>query len=377
LFSGTLVTPGKTKNDNIPLQGSKEFIVTPLASKTSDFSDDNIFTPATLSQIDQSLHEYKSRNDGNNKNNLEGTVIDCPKTPTSLSTIHNPYATKSMKKNNNTMKSPSFIDTTTFGLVWDAEAANNAPSDHGLLRCAYINGSNQQTVIFWFEQTGPKGYYIQHFISEAMKAQKKWVCGPPFPFGALVNDPHYILNWHIKGEKVPVGLDGKYGIRLFHYTHPGKQSRMELTDMAYALKNTLLTVNFKIGVTIDKNKLFMYDDSCVWRNLISESDCFEKLHRELNISNFNPSIWETHRQVLAKYFFPGKLTFEQGKKLYAPIEEYHPNYKRTPKFILDVEEHIASAKLPLHVGANINPMDDFIDTGNLPSEFNDEIDKPL
>ena len=143
---------------------------------------------------------------------------------------------------------------------------------------------------------------------------------------------------------------------------------MELTDMAYALKNTLLTVNFKIGVTIDKNKLFMYEDSCVWRNLISEIDCFEKLRCELNLSNFNPSIWETHKHVLAKYFYPGKLTYDQGKKLYAPIGEYHPSYKRTPKFILDVEEHIATAKVPVHVGANINPMDDFDDIGNLPIE---------
>jgi hypothetical protein len=66
LSRGTIVTPAKTQKDNISLNVSKELIVTPPASKTSDLPDDNIFTAANLSQIDQSLQEYKSQNTGNN-----------------------------------------------------------------------------------------------------------------------------------------------------------------------------------------------------------------------------------------------------------------------------------------------------------------------
>jgi hypothetical protein len=117
------------------------------------------------------------------------------------------------------------------------------------------------------------------------------------------------------------------------------ENTMELTNKAYSLRQTLMSFGCVIQIIINDHVIFLYDRPCVWSNVTSEEDCYSKIHRELNIDDFIPAIWDNHREKLAKYFFPKNLSLEQAFRLYAPIQEHWASIARTPELVKYIEEH--------------------------------------
>jgi hypothetical protein len=221
--------------------------------------------------------------------------------------LHNPYAKTNRGNNSNESRNAAGNEVTTSrvglsNLFTSGVAPPKQFPDKAILRCAYINTTNEQTVIFLFEQRGGKAFWVQNLINKAINARKTWVV-TTFPFAASESDSGGAAFWHIRNTKVTVG-DTTYGIKLFHYTTGNIQNTIELTKTAHALRNELMLAGSVIQIIIDDDNLFLYNQSCVWSNLISELNCYDRLHHELNIDYFSPSMWDNHRATLAKYFFP-------------------------------------------------------------------------
>jgi hypothetical protein len=97
-----------------------------------------------------------------------------------------------------------------------------------------------------------------------------------FPFARPINDPGNPLYLHEYGQQKIVGENNKYGIRIFQYTHPGRQSTSVLTKMAECLKEQMVMEYCNIEINIHAPSLFPYNGPCVWHNVISDSDCYKK-----------------------------------------------------------------------------------------------------
>jgi hypothetical protein len=183
----------------------------------------------------------------------------------------------------NTTHVQNSFDTTKLGLIMEHDMGpskiqnpNMEYVDQAILRCAYTNSLSSQTVLFWFKQTGPKSYYVQYRITCAMTNRDARVYRE-FPFVQPINDPTNPLYLHEHGQQKMVGENNKYGIRIFHYTHPGRQSTSELVKMAQCLKEQMAMERCSVEVIIHLPSLFPYNGPCVWSNVISDSACYKKI----------------------------------------------------------------------------------------------------
>jgi hypothetical protein len=348
-------SPGSKSSDNASIPDQPpipQCIFTAGASKMVVVHDDNnsnanamqIVSPRDSSTVASSVQDSVSR------------------------VLHNPYAKTYRGNNSNESRNATGNEVTTSrvgmsNLFTSGVAPPPQFPDKAVLRCAYINTTNEQTVIFLFEQRGGKAFWVQNLINKAINARKPWVV-TTFPFAASESDSVGAAYWHIKNTKVTVG-DTTYGIKLFHYTTENIQNTIELTKTAHALQNELMLAGSVIQIIIDDDNLFLYNRSCVWSNLISELNCYDRLHYELNIDYFSPSIWDNHRETLGKYFFPRNLSKNQAFKLYAPIEEIRANIPRIQALLEEIEarntERNHQLNIIRNVGANMNPMDDIIE----------------
>jgi hypothetical protein len=217
--------------------------------------------------------------------------------------------------------------------------------------------------LFFFLQKGSKAFWVQNFISKAMENKSGWVTDT-FPFIGTEKNPGNYLSLHYNGIKIKVG-SRNYGIRLFYFTKQTILNTIELTEMAHELKDEMISHDCPINIELVDNNLFMYDKSCVWNNIVSEDNCYDMIHHELDMEDFVPSIWQEHRETLGKYFFPHNLTENQAEILYAPVEELKPHIVRTPQLIQAIEERRNTrdyeVRLLQNIGSNMNPMDDIIE----------------
>jgi hypothetical protein len=360
---------GKNTNVNSPGSQSSEFASVPDQVSVPQC----IFTTAASEM--KIVHE-------NNDSNMNAMQIVSPKDSSTVASVsdsicrmlQNPYERTNNTMNNNQSHprtaASNVVHTSIShtGCVAQNQASQvmepNQFPDSVILRFAYVNTSNEQTVVFWFEQKGGRAFWVQNLINKAIKNRDPWVLGT-FPFAAKCNEPGESLFWYRNNTKIQVGRNNLFGIKLFHYTTGIKKNRVELTSIAHELRDKLCALDCPIQIIINNDGLFLYDRSCVWSNLMGEQDCYSMIHRELDIDEFFPSIWDEKQQTLGKYFFPRNLTKEQAFMLYAPIEEMNPNIPRTEELLQEVKARNAARQhqtnLLRNVGANLNPMDDIIE----------------
>jgi hypothetical protein len=200
------------------------------------------------------------------------------------------------------------------------------------LRCAYIEGVDDCTAVFWFEQLGQKSYWTQNRLRELItKGQTEWLINQ-IPFDSPDDDPT-ILYLYLKNEYQRGFGASDYGLRLFHYTTalPG-QSADELLATANCIAANINAINNCYQVLVDENHFLMYDMvPCVWINLLKEEICLLKLKRETQ-SEFNDSgsnnvyFWEDHKNIIGKYFWSDQLTPDLSLKFNSPLRTIIPHF---------------------------------------------------
>jgi hypothetical protein len=373
LTDSIMVTP--SKESAITIVGGNNQNVNSPGSKSSDNASIPVPPPVPRCIFTTGASEMEDIHDENNSN-AKAMQIVSPRDSSTVASVqdsvskvlHNPYAKTNHGNNSKELQNIAGNEGTTrrVGLSNAFNSGVVPPQqfpDKAILRCAYINTTNEQTVIFLFEQRGGKAFWVQNLINKAINARKPWVV-TTFPFAASESASGSSFYWHIKNTKVTVG-DTTYGIKLFHYTTENIQNTIELTKTAHALRDELMVAGCVIQIIIDDDNLFLYNRSCVWSNVISELNCYDRIHHELNIDYFSPSMWDNHRETLGKYFFPRNLSKDQAFKLYAPIEEIRANIPRTQALVEDIEarntERIHQLNIIRNVGANMNPMEDIVE----------------
>jgi hypothetical protein len=217
-----------------------------------------------------------------------------------------------------------------------------------LLRCAYIQNDNSQTVVFWCEELTRWAFRCQNKIVLDMREGKRWV-SQEIPFASQANDPHIVLNLHRNNIFVK-GVHGTYGLRLFHYT---LRSRFQTqTNMKNTARRIAAYVNEDCKATLiyDESRLFLYTKPCVWSNLIGKKLTIDKLIRDTNEvlngkMSSNPKFWDKHNELIKKFFFYNKLQPDIAELLNAPLSNIDPSIPRTPELLRSVESRRSAISL--------------------------------
>ena len=84
-----------------------------------------------------------------------------------------------------------------------------------LLRCAYIQNENSQTVVFWCEELTRWAFKCQNKIMLDIREGKNWVTRE-IPFGSQTENQYSLYLY--RNNVYMKGIHGTFGIRLFHYT---------------------------------------------------------------------------------------------------------------------------------------------------------------
>lgn len=216
---------------------------------------------------------------------------------------------------------------------------NTQKLPEALLRCAYIQNSNSQSVVFWCEELTKWSFKCQNKIQSDIRDGKSWVTST-IPFISPGSDQPYSLYLHRNNVQVK-GMHGSFGIRLFHYTL-GNHFQTELH-----IKNTARNIvryaneDCKAKLIFDENRLFLYNKPCVWSNLIGIKGAIDKLKRDTNdVVNerysSNPRFWDDHMEFIKKFFFINKLQVDVAAILNAPLENIDNAIERTPELVASV-----------------------------------------
>ena len=206
------------------------------------------------------------------------------------------------------------------------------------IRCAYINGDETQSVVFFFEELTLNSYFAQsYFLTQLQK--NKWL--------------QKFLPWEIPGinsdvfklfvnNKFVQGKEQGHGYTLFIYTHGvPAQNRDQIKATAYKFCAIVQKiVKNKQNVIVDDDKFFLHNGACVWSNIINQTACVQRLSIEANdmimndsLKVRNPKFWDKHEKIIRKYYNPRMLTVELAIKYNAPLDEIDPSIILTPELI--------------------------------------------
>jgi hypothetical protein len=218
-----------------------------------------------------------------------------------------------------------------------------------IIRCAYIQTEDTQTVVFWFHEQEVDSYKCQVHLNYLINKKVNWVMNL-IPFGSPVNDSGNPLYFCYNNERV-MGRNGRLGMRLFHYVvkHPF-QTLENMKATACAIKRRINDACKSSQLVIDDRKFFYFNKSCVWSSLTSLKECLFKLKRETSDcyndeANYNPYFWQKHEKIIRKYFFSGKLNVDLSQKFNAPLVELDPSIERTSELLWQVEHRLNNVAL--------------------------------
>lgn len=216
-----------------------------------------------------------------------------------------------------------------------------------IIRCAYIQTEDTQTVIFWFHEQEVGSYKCQVHLNYLINKKAHW-CTKRIPFGSNdAGNPVYFSH----NEKVVSGKNGRLGMRLYHYV--GKHPFQTLENMKITAREIQRRVNEGCKysqLVIDDRKFFYFNKPCYWSSLVSTKECLLKLKRETSDCfndeiNFNPYFWQKHEKIIRKYFYPGQLGVDLAHMFNAPLVELHPNIERTSELLWQVENRLNNVAL--------------------------------
>jgi hypothetical protein len=235
-------------------------------------------------------------------------------------------------------------DTTVSNLV-NANATSNPNNTQklpeALLRCAFIQNSNSQTVVYWCEELTKWSFKCQNKIMSDIREGKNWVTRE-IPFASQVTEPPYSLYLHRNNVAIK-GMHGSFGIRLFHYTlRTNFQTELNMKNTARRIVK-YTNEDCKANLIFDENRLFLYKKPCVWSNLIGKKGALDKLVRDTNeVLNerfsSNPKLWDNHMELIKKFFFVNKLQLDVAELLNAPLENIDNCIERTAELIASVSK---------------------------------------
>lgn len=370
-------TPNKKVSDNSMIEDKGDLIETKTTHETitvsnapvaSTIDSPNEVTIHSSLPNSNSLYENSHKNSNSTEakippeaNTLPNTTvvstfaspnqgaIDIPKkTPTRI--FNNPYSTpkirnvakgsggKFMPVTPSTAQKKPILGS-ELGIGTNAIIANNNYTDGkaiAMIRCAYIETVETQTVVFWFEERDVDSYKVQFQLNQLIDNEDPTFM-TPIPFGVGIN--RYMLFWH-KNNKLVFGKNGeKHGMRLFHYTlMPPFQNKTQMVKTAHAIADEVNSHCKTAKSIVDDNRLFYFNSNCVWSSLTDRNSCIKRINKESNdkfndANGVNPLFWLKHEKIIRKYFFKGTLTVELAQMFNAPIEEIAPHVKRTQELI--------------------------------------------
>jgi hypothetical protein len=227
------------------------------------------------------------------------------------------------------------------------------------IRCAYINSSFDQTVIFWFEEINYNAHCAQAALYKTITTSN-WL-KKTFPFEVPNRNEELKL---YQNNKIVYGKKLGYGYILFHYTHCGYHDREELKNNAKVLRDAVHKMVKRSQDIIVDDKLFLYNSECVWSCITNLTSCISRLKRETNdymlntSSNIcNPHFWDRHEKIIEKYFYPYMLSIDLANQFNAPIEQLDPSITRTVELIEYMKNRRAYANTESHNSQSELPND--------------------
>jgi hypothetical protein len=219
--------------------------------------------------------------------------------------------------------------------------SNSQKLPEALLRCAFIQNSNSQTVVFWCEELTKWSFKCQNKIMTDIREGKNWVTRE-IPFATQGSEPPFSLYLHRNNVAVK-GLHGTFGIRLFHYTlRTNFQTELNMKNTARRIVR-YANEDCKANLVFDENRLFLYKKPCVWSNLIGKKGALDKFVRDTNeVLNgrysLNPKLWDNHTELIKKFFFVNKLQPDVAELLNAPLENIDDCIERTAELVASVSQ---------------------------------------
>ena len=122
-----------------------------------------------------------------------------------------------------------------------------------LLRCAYIQNENSQTVVFWCEELTRWAFKCQNKIMLDIREGKNWVTRE-IPFGSQTENQYSLYLY--RNNVYMKGIHGTFGIRLFHYTL--RNHFQTETNIKNTARRIVKYVNHDCNATLlfDESRLF-------------------------------------------------------------------------------------------------------------------------
>lgn len=359
-------------------------------SKTVTLKTSNPYLkPKKIDSLKVGLNKEAALDDSNSSTgnlvNNEFSHVVTPSTSTFVTESDSSIVDHNMDSTNNDEMEDLGINAEDKPLASTVGTPMKQKLPEALLRCAYIQNDNSQTVVFWCEELTRWAFRCQNKIVIDMREGKHWV-SQEIPFASQINDPHIVLHLH-RNNIFAKGMHGTYGLRLFHYT---LRTRFQtLTNMKNTARRIAAYVNAdcKATLTYDENRLFLYTKPCVWSNLIGKKLTIDKLIRDTNevlngTTSSNPRFWDNNCELIKKFFFFNKLQPDIAELLNAPLDNIDPSVPRTPELLRSVENRrsaIALYRAPIqetyemvdpeqevftNVPANINVVNSIVSQNN-------------
>jgi hypothetical protein len=231
---------------------------------------------------------------------------------------------------------PTPLTSNGINNIQNTNSSSSQKLPEALLRCAYIQNENSQTVVFWCEELTKWSFKCQNKIMADIRDGKSWVTRE-IPFGSQVAEPLYFLYLH-RNNIYMKGIHGNFGIRLFHYTLRTRfQDEVNMKNTARRIAKNV-NEDCKANLIFDENRLFLYKKACVWSNLIGKKGAIDKLIRDTNeVLNdrysSNPRFWDNNTELIKKFFFINKLQLDVAELLNAPLENIDPCIERTQDLV--------------------------------------------
>lgn len=211
------------------------------------------------------------------------------------------------------------------------------------IRCAYINGKETQSVVFFYEELTPNAYHAQTYFLNQLK-NNSWVqTFYPWELPGINSDLFKLF----MNNKFVEGRHLGHGYTLFIYTHQVPvQNREKILATAHKLCPIVQKiVKNKQIIIVEDDKFFLHNDACVWSSIINKNACVSRLTIEANdmILNSlnkvcNPKFWDKHEAIIRKYYQPKMLSVELAIQFNAPLEEIKETNELTPELVELIKE---------------------------------------
>ena len=211
------------------------------------------------------------------------------------------------------------------------------------IRCAYINGKETQSVVFFFEELTLNAHFAQSYFLTQLQ-NNKWV-QTFFPWELPgINSALYKL---FLNNKFVEGRSQGHGYTLFIYTHQVPvQNREKILATAHRLCPIIQKiVKNRQVIIVEDDTFFLHNNACVWSCIINKNACVPRLTIEANDLNLNsrnkvcnPKFWDKHEAIIRKYYHPKMLSVELAIQFNAPLEEIKETNELTPELIELIKE---------------------------------------